>query len=98
MKKVVISYIKGALRRTWGRSKQRKFALYNAKVEYGKYRCAGCGKIYRRREIEVDHIVAVGKFVDFDTYIEKLFCDSDKLAVLCKNCHKKKTRKDLRKI
>jgi hypothetical protein len=97
MRKVVINYIKSALRRTWGRSKQRQSALYNAKVAYGQYRCAKCCKIYRRKEIEVDHIIAVGKFKDFDTYIERLFCDSSKLAVLCKDCHKKKTKIDNKK-
>jgi 5-methylcytosine-specific restriction endonuclease McrA len=98
MRKTVINYIKSALRRTWGRSKQRHSALKSAKIDYGKYRCASCGKIYRRKEIEVDHIIAVGKFKDFDTYIERLFCDSNGLAVLCKGCHKKKTMKDNRRM
>jgi hypothetical protein len=97
MQKTVINYIKSALRRTWGRSKQRQSALYAAKVAYGQYKCAKCGEIYRRKEIEVDHITAVGRFKDFDTYIERLFCDSNKLAVLCKSCHKEKTKKDNKK-
>jgi 5-methylcytosine-specific restriction endonuclease McrA len=97
VKKVVISYVKAALRRTWGRSRQRQSALYNAKIAYGQYRCAKCGNIFRRKDIEVDHIDAVGKFKNFDTYIERLFCDSNKLAILCKDCHKKKTKLDRKK-
>jgi 5-methylcytosine-specific restriction endonuclease McrA len=96
MRKTVVEYVKKSLRRVWGRSKQRNGALKNAKVERGKYRCACCGKIFRRKDIEVDHKVAVGRFVDFDTYIERLFCDSKGLQVLCKGCHRTKTKKDIK--
>jgi 5-methylcytosine-specific restriction endonuclease McrA len=94
MRKSVIAYIKATLRRTWGRSKQRQSALKSARVSYGKYKCAHCGKIFRRKEIEVDHRVAVGKFVSFDLFIERLFCDSSGLDVVCKGCHKSKSKKD----
>jgi hypothetical protein len=98
MKKDVIAYIKKGLRRTWGRSKQRQGALKRAKVKYGHYRCECCLQVYRRKDIEVDHIKAVGRFVDWDTYIERLFCDSNKLAVLCKKCHSIKTKEDKSKM
>jgi hypothetical protein len=98
VKKVVIAYVKAALRRTWGRSRQRQQALYNAKISYGQYRCAECENIFRRKDIDVDHIDAVGRFKDFDTYIERLFCDSNKLAILCKTCHKLKTKSDIKKL
>lgn len=94
MKKAVQNYIKSALRRTWGRSKQRNQALKAAKVAYGKYKCADCNGIFRRKQINVDHIKAVGKFTDFNTYIERLFCDAKGLAILCVECHKKKTKLD----
>jgi len=96
MRKVVIEYVKKGLRRMWGKSLQRNGALKSAKVERGKYRCACCGKVFRRKDIEVDHKVAVGRFIDFDTYVERLFCDTKGLQVLCRLCHKNKTKKDIK--
>ncbi len=97
MRKNVVAYIKASLRRTWGRSIQRQSALKAARVERGKYRCAGCNSVFKRKYIAVDHIIAVGRFKDFNTYIDRLFCTVDGLQVLCVNCHKIKSRKD-RKI
>jgi 5-methylcytosine-specific restriction endonuclease McrA len=96
MRKTTERYVKSALRRTWGKSKQRQGALKKAKVERGKYICACCGKVCRRKDIQVDHKVAVGRFIDFDTYIERLFCDSNGLQILCKSCHRIKTKKDIK--
>ncbi len=94
MNKDLIAYIKASLRRAWGRSKQRYAALNAAKVSYGVYKCAVCQKDHKRKNIDVDHITAIGKFTTFDKYIEKLFCDSSGLRVLCKPCHKIKTASD----
>jgi hypothetical protein len=98
MRKTTIAYIKSALRRTWGRSKQRQAALNSAKIAYGTYTCAGCKKPTRRKDINVDHIIPVGKFTTFDLYIERLFCDTSGLRVLCKSCHKVKTKDDVTKM
>jgi 5-methylcytosine-specific restriction endonuclease McrA len=96
MRKTISNYVKSGLRRMWGRSKQRSSALRAAKISYGKYECADCGEIFKRKEIEVDHKIPVGRFEGFDKYIERLFCDSRYLQILCKSCHKKKTAKDRR--
>lgn len=80
----------------WGKSSQRLAALKKARVERGKYKCACCGKIFRRKEIEVDHVVAVGRFVSFDIYVERLFVDSSGLQILCRACHRNKTKKDIK--
>lgn len=98
MRKTTIAYIKAALRRTWGRSKQRQSALNAAKISYGIYQCAECKKSTRRKDIHVDHIIAVGKFTSFDIYIERLFCDTVGLRILCKPCHKIKTKADVKKM
>lgn len=98
MRKIVINYIKASLRRTWGRSKQRASALKKAKVSRGKYKCAKCNGVFQRKKIQVDHIIAVGRFVDFNTFIERLFCDPGGLAVLCIQCHKVKTKSDRKKF
>lgn len=96
MEKVVINYLKASLRRLWGRSKQRAWALKKAKVSRGKYRCAKCDKIFARKNINVDHIIAMGRFKDFNLYIERLFCESNGLQILCLACHRSKTKKDLK--
>jgi len=98
MKTNVKNYIKAALRRTWGRSKQRTSALRAAKVSYGKYRCAHCNGIFRRKEINVDHRIAVGRFQTFDIFIERLFCDAKGLDVVCVGCHKLKSKADRKKM
>lgn len=94
MNKIVIAYIKAGLRRMWGRSLQRRDAFRVAKVEYGRYRCESCLRIYPRGKVECDHKIAVGRFVGWDVYIERLFCDSNGLRILCKGCHKVKTASD----
>ncbi len=64
------------------------------------YRCAGCKKLFRQQEVEVDHIKPVGSDKKgWDSLIENMFCDKSNLQVLCKhNCHKKKTKKDTKEI
>jgi len=98
MTKTTIAYIKASLRRTWGRSKQRRDALNAAKISYGLYQCAQCKLHTRRKDINVDHIIAIGKFTTFDIYIERLFCETSGLRVLCKACHKVKTKSDINKM
>lgn len=106
------SFIKGGLRsmtRKWGPIND---ALKEARVERGKYLCNGCKKAVpatategRRRvkNVHVDHIEPVvcpaNGWVDWDTCIERMFCEVDNLQVLCKACHDVKCQeeKDLRK-
>lgn len=98
MKPDLVAYIKASLRRAWGRSKQRYAALNAAKVSYGVYECAECKSDTKRKNIDVDHVVPIGKFVTFDQFIERLFCNSSGLRVLCKACHKVKTASDKKKM
>lgn len=60
------------------------------------YKCNGCNKEFTRKDIEVDHIspVVLDEFIDWNTYIERLFCEQENLQVLCKPCHKKKSLKE----
>ncbi|MFC1768636.1 HNH endonuclease [Nanoarchaeota archaeon] len=51
-----------------------------------KYRCSICEKRYRRRELDVDHIIPVRMG-------GKLF-EKANLRTLCKECHKAKSRLD----
>jgi 5-methylcytosine-specific restriction endonuclease McrA len=93
-KKKIVSlqaYIMSGLRRTWSRSPPRIKVLKAAKVAYGTYTCKHCKKPHRRKDIQVDHIVPVGTFIDYNTYIERLFVGPEGLQVLCTNCHQLKT-------
>lgn len=62
------------------------------------YRCAECKQEFTSKDIQIDHInpvvdPAVG-FVDWNTFIERMFCSKDNLQVLCKTCHDIKSRSE----
>lgn len=96
MKKFTLkSFIIATLRRASYRYPGRTEALKAARIARNQYKCAHCGMIFGRKEIQIDHIKpiidpAVG-FVSWDSYIEGLFCEPDNLQVLDKICHKIKT-------
>lgn len=60
-----------------------------------EYRCAHCGEWFMGKDIQVDHAEPVVDpevgFVDWNTFIDRLFCPKENLTVLCKTCHKTKT-------
>lgn len=101
---VVIS----ALRRVFRRYPPYKDCLEAAKKEYfiqskhGKslrrvhFQCAHCKKMVVNKQKVVDHVDPVvslkSGFVDFNTYVKRLFCSIDNLQVLCLNCHKAKSK------
>jgi 5-methylcytosine-specific restriction endonuclease McrA len=58
------------------------------------YKCATCKKEYTSTNVQVDHIIPIGSCKSWDEFIERLFCEKDNLQVLCKLCHKKKTKKE----
>lgn len=97
----VISALRAAFRR-WG----PKFdVLRNAATERrinplsGKlamhYRCALCDVELPLKQVQVDHTVPVVDvkkgFVNWDTFIDRLYVEVKKLQVLCKPCHKAKS-------
>lgn len=83
-----------------------------ARVARGQYLCAGYKREphvepasrNRQNNIFVDHIVPIVDpmvgFVDWNAFINGLFCEEDNLQVLCKACHTHKTNdeKELRKV
>lgn len=93
-----------ALRRASYRWPNRSKALFNARVSRGLYECAHCKLQFKKKEVQLDHILPVvdikDGFIDFDTFIKRLFCSVDNFAVLCKQCHSNKTQieNELRKI
>jgi len=98
------SFIKGALRaatRRWGPIHQ---ARKDAWVRRGVYKCVG----YKRRwhhtrwrdGVFVDHIhpvIGPEGFTTWDLVIENMFVEIDKLQVLCKDCHDRKTKDERQK-
>ena len=60
----------------------RAECLKLARVERGKYQCAHCECIFKK----IEH-----GFVDWNTYIERLFCPVENFQALCRVCHSAKT-------
>jgi 5-methylcytosine-specific restriction endonuclease McrA len=62
------------------------------------YQCNKCKEWYRKKYISVDHIdpvIPVDKgFTSWDDFVERLFVSEDRLQVLCKTCHNKKTQEE----
>lgn len=60
-------------------------------------KCYLCDELHDRSNIQVDHIdpiVGLDGFIDWNTYIEKLFCDISNLGAVCRECHYLKTSEE----
>lgn len=83
------------LRRTSYKWAERTKAKSRGRIERGIYRCNMCGGEFKAANIQLDHIVPVidvsRGFVDWDTLINRLFCDAAGYQVLCRPCHTEKT-------
>lgn len=106
------AFIINTLRRASFRHKPRGEAkkLYKVKVgefstgraKYG-YRCLECEGVFKSGEVKMDHVNPVvcplEGFIDFDTYILRMFCDEEGFICLCPTCHDEKTawERDFRK-
>ena len=92
------SLIISALRKIFFYSPLRREALENAKTKAGLYKCAITKKNYPVDQITVDHINPVVDvkegWKDWNTFIERLFCNVENLQVLSKKEHKKKTEQE----
>jgi len=72
-------------------SDSRKEALKRVKLARGLgWLCESCKQPTKKPE--VDHIEPVGSG-SWDDIIERMFVESEKLTVLCKQCHQRKTKK-----
>lgn len=92
-------YYTNKLSKLWRESPMYWEATNRQKRAVNQYECEGCHKIFKLREIEVDHInpkvdPAVG-WQDVMTFAARLNCPADQLQVLCEdNCHAKKTQNE----
>ena len=93
MKKHVMQQIRYAFLKSPIRGK----VLSRAKVSAGMYKCNYCGLLKFRESVEVDHIIPVGSFDNWDGFISRVFPHIDGLQVLCIPCHLIKTKIDRKK-
>lgn len=80
---------------------RREVPKYNqdgsrSKKDAVQYRCNVCQTYVGSTKVSVDHISPVVSvvegFLDFNTFIERLFCDQSNLQVICDPCHNTKTQ------
>jgi cytochrome c553 len=100
----ITSTLRGGMRRWPPKWKALKEAELGRKTnkKSGKlamhYRCACCHNEYTSKDVQVDHVEPVVNpttgFVSWDVYIDRMFCNSVNLQVLCKTCHNTKTAKE----
>lgn len=75
-----------------------------AKIGYNQYICAKCKSVFPNKDVRVDHINPVVDpvmgFVDWNTYIPRMFCDEVGYQVLCNPCHDMKSdaENEIRKL
>lgn len=100
--------LKGALRRLFGRSDLRRNAIDKAIVKgYSDpkrkavkfwVQCEECKKMEAKSNVQVDHkipLVPIDKTLEdmsWDEVVDRLWCDEENLQILCKPCHKGKTK------
>jgi 5-methylcytosine-specific restriction endonuclease McrA len=59
------------------------------------YKCNKCLNDFPQKDVEVNHIIPVvltSGFDNWDGVIDRLFCESSNLEVLCKPCHDEVTK------
>jgi 5-methylcytosine-specific restriction endonuclease McrA len=63
------------------------------------WKCEKCLELYSRKDINVDHIKPIGRGVateieSIPDFFQLVYCSYDNLQILCKECHKKKTKRE----
>jgi 5-methylcytosine-specific restriction endonuclease McrA len=102
--KLLKPFIIQLLRRGTYRWHERNKALIAARIARGIYKCSICLKDFKKKDTRIDHILPVVDptlgFQGFDSYIDRMFCDSKGFQVCCTNCHdyKTATEREIRKI
>lgn len=98
LSKGVRSFAMNALRRASYKWPGRFNTLKKAHIGRNQYLCAGCGGVFKKKEINLDHVEPVMPIEgteDFNVLIERLFVPESGWQVLCKDrCHAAKTEKE----
>lgn len=87
------------LRQAFSRSIWYWQTLRKAKQGPDQYKCESCQKIFKLREIAVDHVKPVVDPIEgwqgVVVFAHRLFCEFENLKALCiDNCHSRKTKKE----
>jgi Zn finger protein HypA/HybF involved in hydrogenase expression len=93
------SVVRSSLRRSFrfwypGQLAKQAALIPNSKPKM--YKCAMCKKAFREKEIQIDHKVPCGtlkSYEDIPVFLKRLTPEDPKaFQVLCKECHRKKTK------
>lgn len=71
------------------RGNRRPYTGPNKRQKW-EYLCTACGHWFSAKEVSVDHVTPCGRLSSMDdvrTFVERLFCESDGLRVVCNECH-----------
>lgn len=61
------------------------------------FKCAKCEGIFPTSKVQVDHIdpaVPLEGFTNWDSVINRMFCEKDGFQILCLECHASKTKEE----
>lgn len=104
LKSFITSTLRGGFRKFPPKYETLKAASVGKKVNAKTKRmaehftCNMCKGEFPAKEVNVDHISPVvcpyTGFVDWNTFISRLFCDGGNLQVLCSPCHDLKTAEE----
>ena len=88
-----LKQVTAAIKQCWSWSYPRRLAIARATGKDGFVRCEKCN--VKTPKHHVDHKTPVGEIRSAGA-IDRLFCPSSGLQVLCKPCHAPKTRQEAR--
>jgi 5-methylcytosine-specific restriction endonuclease McrA len=88
-----VKFSKSAMRHYWRRTPMVALAIQKSRVGAGLFKCAKCKNIFKKGEIDVDHVTPIADLgnENLDIFARHLFCDDELLQILCKECHTDKT-------
>lgn len=97
-KSKVAQRLRNTLRELWSKSPYRSMVLSSSRVGRNEYRCAICSNKFPPDLMEVDHLkeLPINSYkdvreIDWNAFIEHLFCDPNNTQAICVYCHAKKT-------
>lgn len=101
------NFVKAKLRFASIRWPPKSEALKASRKERGQYECSMCKGLFKANQVQADHIYPVVPlnndwpygFIDWNIYIERLFCEAEGYQILCERCHESKTmQEDLMRV
>ena len=91
----IISALRNVFR--WCDLKKEALRLARDPKKWGHSICAKCGGSFNTKLVAIDHhdpVVGPDGFIDWNTYVKRLFCEPGNLKCLCDTCHSVKTKEE----